>query len=78
MLRVKRIALVLFTLLVVLTVFAFVLENQQGITLSFLGWNTAQLPAAVFITLALIIGMLIGPVLGVLVRPVARRKPSSS
>ncbi len=74
---VKRIAFVLFTLLVVLTVFAFVLENQQGITLSFLGWNTAQLPAAVFITLALIIGMLIGPVLGVLVRPAARRKQSS-
>ncbi|MDY7065244.1 hypothetical protein PsexTeo8_16720 [Pseudomonas extremaustralis] len=74
---VKRIALVLFALLVVLTVFAFVLENQQGIILSFLGWNTAQLPASVFIILALIIGMLIGPVLWVLVRPAARRKQSS-
>lgn len=71
---VKRVLLVLVMLLAGLAVLTFVLENQQGITLSFLGWSTAQLPVAVFVTLALIAGMLISPVLGGLVRRKVRRK----
>ncbi|WP_448652355.1 LapA family protein [Pseudomonas fluorescens] len=71
---IKRVLLVLVALLVALAVLAFVLENQQGVALSFLGWTTAQLPVAVFVTLALIAGMLIGPLLGVLVSRKARRK----
>lgn len=75
---VKRIILVLAIFVVVLAVLAFVLENQQAVSLSFLGWSTAQWPAAVFVTLALIVGMLIGPLFGALVRYAMRRERSSS
>jgi uncharacterized integral membrane protein len=65
--EVKRVVLVLTVLVAVVVVLAFVLENQQGVTLSFLGWSTAQMPVAVYVVVALIVGMIIGPVLGVFV-----------
>ncbi|KAE9658430.1 DUF1049 domain-containing protein [Pseudomonas sp. PB105] len=71
---VKRVLLVLTILAFVLVTLAFVLENQQGVALSFLGWSSAQLPVAVFVTLALIAGMLIGPLLGGVIRLAGRRK----
>ncbi|MBV4485756.1 LapA family protein [Pseudomonas sp. SWRI153] len=60
----KRILLGVFLLLVVLVVLAFVLENQQSVSLLFLGFSGPQLPVSVVAVLALLIGMLIGPVLG--------------
>ena len=65
---VKRVVAVLIAVLAALVVLAFVLENQQGVALSFLGRSTAQMPVAVFVVVALIVGMVIGPVLGVVVR----------
>ncbi|AZF41731.1 hypothetical protein C4J87_1558 [Pseudomonas sp. R1-43-08] len=65
---VKRVVAVFAVLVAALVVLAFVLENQQGVALSFLGWSTAQMPVAVFVVVALIVGMLIGPLLGVYVR----------
>ncbi|PMV22110.1 MULTISPECIES: lipopolysaccharide assembly protein LapA domain-containing protein [unclassified Pseudomonas] len=65
---VKRVVVVLTVLVVSLVVLAFVLENQQGVSLSFLGMATGPLPVSVFVIVALILGMLIGPLLGVLVR----------
>lgn len=64
----KRVVAVLTVLVAVLVVLAFVLENQQGVTLSFLGWSTAQMPVAVFVVVGVIVGMVIGPLLGVVVR----------
>lgn len=63
---VKRVALVLIVLIVALAILAFVLENQQDVALAFLGWSTPQLPVSVFVTLSLIIGMLVGPILTLL------------
>jgi uncharacterized integral membrane protein len=63
---VKRVAVVLVVLIVALVVVAFVLENQQSVSLSFLGLATGQAPASVFIVLAFIVGMLLGPLLGAL------------
>ncbi|WP_122507551.1 LapA family protein [Pseudomonas atacamensis] len=60
----KRILLGIFLLLMVLVVLAFVLENQQSVSLLFLGFSGPQLPVSVVAVLALLIGMLIGPVLG--------------
>jgi lipopolysaccharide assembly protein A len=60
----KRILLGVFFLLMVLIVLAFVLENQQSVSLLFLGFSGPQLPVSVVVVLALLIGMLIGPVLG--------------
>ncbi|MGY2295874.1 LapA family protein [Pseudomonas yamanorum] len=63
---VKRVAVVLMVLIVALVVVAFVLENQQNVSLSFLGFSTGQAPASVFIVVAFIVGMLVGPLLGAL------------
>ena len=60
----KRILLGVFLLLMVLVVLAFVLENQQSVSLLFLGFTGPQLPVSVVAVLALLIGMLIGPILG--------------
>ncbi|SDU99371.1 lipopolysaccharide assembly protein LapA domain-containing protein [Pseudomonas mucidolens] len=71
---VKRVILVLIVLLAALAILAFVLENQQNVALAFLGWSTPQMPVSVFVTLALIAGMLIGPFLGLLRKRNGRRK----
>ncbi|MGL5997212.1 MAG: lipopolysaccharide assembly protein LapA domain-containing protein [Pseudomonas proteolytica] len=73
---VKRVALVLIVLIAALAILAFVLENQQDVALAFLGWSTPQLPVSVFVTLALIVGMLVGPFLSLLVRHKRRPKPA--
>lgn len=74
---VKRVSAVLAILLVVVVVLGFVLENQQGVSLSFLGFATAQMPVSMFVVLALIVGMLVGPLLGVVVR-VRHRKSAGA
>lgn len=66
MLRFKRVLLAVFVLLLALVVVAFVLENQQAASLSFLGWTTAEYPVSVFVTLALIAGLAVGPALSLL------------
>lgn len=73
---VKRVTLVLIVLIVALAILAFVLENQQDVALAFLGWSTPELPVSVFVTLALIVGMLVGPVLSLLIRSKKRYKPA--
>ncbi len=65
--RARRFASVVTILFFVLVVVFFVLENQQGTTLSFFGWHTVELPVSVFTTLALIVGMIVGPALSLLV-----------
>ncbi|OAE14740.1 hypothetical protein A2T76_23640 [Pseudomonas brenneri] len=72
---VKRVALVLIVLIVALAILAFVLENQQDVALAFLGWSTPELPVSVFVTLALIVGMLVGPLLSLLMRRKRHPKP---
>lgn len=60
----KRILLGVFVLLLVLVVLAFVLENQQPVSLLFLGWAGPQLPISLVMVLVLLLGMVIGPILG--------------
>jgi lipopolysaccharide assembly protein A len=60
----KRILLGIFLLLMVLVVLAFVLENQQSVSLLFFGFSGPQLPVSVVAVLAVLVGMLIGPILG--------------
>lgn len=68
----KRVLLALLVLLVIFAVLAFVLENQQQVSLLFLGWAGPQLPVSVVAIAALLVGMLIGPLLGWLLRRKAR------
>jgi len=60
----KRVLLALFVLLLVLAVLAFVLENQQSVSLLFFGLTGPQLPVSLLVVLALLVGMTIGPLLG--------------
>ncbi len=60
----KRILLGVFILLLVLAILAFVLENQQSVSLLFLGWAGPELPVSLVVVLALLVGMFIGPILG--------------
>ncbi|WP_053178531.1 lipopolysaccharide assembly protein LapA domain-containing protein [Pseudomonas kilonensis] len=57
----KRLALVVLALLVASAIVLFVLENNQPVALLFLGWSTPQLPVSVFVVLALLAGMVVGP-----------------
>jgi putative membrane protein len=68
----KRILLAVFILLLVLAILAFVLENQQSVTLLFLGWAGPQLPLSLVMVLALLIGMVIGPVISWILGRVSR------
>ncbi len=60
----KRVLMALFALLMILAILAFILENQQSVSLLFLGWAGPQLPVSLVMILALLIGMVIGPILG--------------
>ncbi|MBN2974891.1 hypothetical protein BFW88_07940 [Pseudomonas fluorescens] len=68
----KRVSALLLVLVLLLGILAFVLENQQSVSLQFLGWAAPQLPVSVFVVLALLIGMIIGPLVAWIAR--ARRK----
>ncbi|CAG8872039.1 lipopolysaccharide assembly protein LapA domain-containing protein [Pseudomonas fluorescens] len=59
----KRVMLVVFVLLLVLAILAFVLENQQSVSLLFLGWSGPRLPVSMAVLSALMVGMVIGPML---------------
>jgi uncharacterized integral membrane protein len=60
---VRRVGLLLVVVIAGLATVGFVLENQEGVSLSLFGWVSAQLPVAVFVVTALIVGMVIGPIL---------------
>jgi len=65
---VKRVVLVLGVLTICLAVLAFVLENRQQVALSFLGVFTPAMPVSVFVVISMIVGLILGPLLGVGVR----------
>jgi uncharacterized integral membrane protein len=60
----KRVLIAVFVLLLILAILAFVLENQQSVTLLFLGWTGPQLPVSVITVIAFLVGMVIGPAIG--------------
>ncbi len=68
----KRVLLATFALLLILAILVFVLENQQSVSLLFLGWAGPQLPVSAITVIALLIGMLIGPCVGWLLRRISR------
>ncbi|MFW0758487.1 LapA family protein [Pseudomonas sp. H11T01] len=70
----KRVLLLVAVLLLVLAILAFVLENQQSVSLLFLGWAGPQLPVSVVTVAALLIGMLIGPSIGWFVSRTSRAR----
>ncbi len=64
--RFNRVALAAFVLLLIFLVVVFTLENREPVSLVFLGWSSAQMPIAAYVLLALLIGMVVGPLLALL------------
>nr|WP_281439199.1 LapA family protein [Pseudomonas moorei] len=48
-------------ILIVLLIVAFVLENQEVVSVNFLGWLMPKLPVSLYMLLSLLIGMVVGP-----------------
>jgi uncharacterized integral membrane protein len=71
--NVKRIIFFVIVLLIAVATVVFMLENQQPVALVFFGWSAPELSVAVPVILALLLGMVVGPVLTGLAR--LRRKP---
>lgn len=62
----KKLLLIIFVLLVLAVVIVFVLENQQPSTLVVFGHALPQLPVSLFILLAFLGGMVVGPILALM------------
>ncbi|KAB0485259.1 Protein of unknown function [Pseudomonas reinekei] len=61
--NIRRVILAIFVLLLVLAILVFVLENQQSVSLLFLGGAAPELPLSVVAMTALLVGMIIGPLI---------------
>jgi len=72
----KRLIFIIIALLIAAAIVVFVLENQQSFALVFFGWNAPELPVAVPVIFALLVGMMIGPLLVSVAR--LRKKPRAS
>ncbi|WP_150582006.1 lipopolysaccharide assembly protein LapA domain-containing protein [Pseudomonas fluorescens] len=70
--NVQRVLLAVLCLLIVLAILAFVLENQQPVSLVFLGWTGPELRISLVVVIAMLAGMVLGPTLGWLIRRLPR------
>ena len=61
--RVKKSVLGLVVLMAVVIILVFSLENQQTVSLKFLGWSTPQWALSIYVTAALLLGLAFGPLL---------------
>ncbi|MBV7573760.1 DUF1049 domain-containing protein [Pseudomonas sp. PDM32] len=50
--------------LAVFLIVGFILENQQRVSVQFLGWSMPELPISLYILLSLLIGLAVGPLFG--------------
>jgi uncharacterized integral membrane protein len=62
--RLRHAVFLVVILMLLICVLAFVLENQQDVSLSFFGWSLPPLPVAFAVIAPLLIGMVIGPIIG--------------
>lgn len=60
----KRALAALFVLLLAAVVLFFVLENQQPVALVLFCWAAPEMPVAVPVLAALVVGLAVGPLLG--------------
>ena len=57
----KRLLIVIIALALAASVIFFTLENRTPTQLVFFGWQTAELPTALFVMSAFTIGLILGP-----------------
>lgn len=70
----KRVLLALVVLSIAAVVLLFVLENQQSVALVLFGWALPALPLSVVVLVALVGGLLVGPLMGVYIGMCAKRR----
>lgn len=58
----KRLLIIIIALALAASVIFFTLENRAATQLVFFGWHTSQLPIALFVLSAFIVGLILGPV----------------
>ncbi|WP_454864147.1 lipopolysaccharide assembly protein LapA domain-containing protein [Pseudomonas hormoni] len=58
----------LVTLLILFLIVAFVLENQQVAIVSVFGFSSLALPMSVWLIAAMLVGMIVGPLFGLVFR----------
>lgn len=58
----KRLLIIIIALALAASVIFFTLENRAPTQLVFFGWHTSQLPIALFVLSAFIVGLILGPV----------------
>lgn len=57
--RFKQVVLIIMLLIVALFILTFILENQTKVTISFISFLTPEIPLAVLVVLAFILGLTI-------------------
>ncbi len=63
-----RWVLLIILLLVGLTLIVFMLENRQSVIINFFGWSTGEVSISSCLVIALLVGMVIGPVLAFMLK----------
>jgi uncharacterized integral membrane protein len=63
-----RWSLLLSVLLVILAVIVFMLENQQSVIITFLGWSSVEVSVSSCLIVALLVGLALGPILAFALR----------
>ncbi|MNJ63558.1 hypothetical protein D3C77_594710 [compost metagenome] len=53
--------------MLVAVVLLFTLENQQAVNLVLFGWSMPAVPLALVVIIALLVGLVLGPLIGVFV-----------
>jgi len=71
---VKKLFLFLTVLVALAVTLLFSLENQQPVALVFAGWSTPQWPVSICILAALLLGLMVGPLLGLLISRRSNRR----
>jgi len=56
--------LLFLALLLALLIAIFVLENQQSVSINFFGFSSLGLPLSACLIIAVLLGMVIGPLMG--------------
>lgn len=77
MLKFRRFFSVLLLLFLILIVIAFVLENQQQVNVSILGWSMTSISVALVVLSGVVLGLLLGGALFAIHSLVALRKRST-
>lgn len=74
----KRALVALFVVLLSVLVLFFVLENQQSVALALFGWSAPAMPIAVLVVASLILGLAVGPLIGVCSLMYGKRRARAS